>query len=261
MSQQNFATTNTPDILEEQLFYADPEQMLLLLSSEDVLERMQAARAFCEIQDSRAIPILITLLEDTCTLVRVSAAYALGRNLDLSTGLLDGALGASGLLSHFSTDFSIVDYLIVKLNNEWNGYVRKGIVWTLGNYKDARALHPLISALKYDISAVRLWAASALGQLGQLSAIDSVTEALVGDRMAGVRSNCAWALGKLLMKVGDRSDETYQSAIDALINSLNDSDLGVQSDARVTLRKLGDPRGLKVLEKIDYEQGYCDYAP
>lgn len=257
MSQQNLATTNTTNILEEELFHPDPEEMLLLLSSAKVLERMQAARAFCEIQDSRAIPILITLLEDTCTLVRVSAAYALGRNLELSSG----ALETSGTLSHFSPDFSIIDYLIVKLNNEWNGYVRKGIVWTLGNYKDARALQPLVSALKYDISAVRLWAASALGQLGQLSAIDSVTEALTGDRMAGVRSNCAWALGKLLLKVSDRSEESYQSAIDALIDSLNDSDLGVQSDAKVTLRKLGDPRGLKVLEKIDYEQGYCDYAP
>jgi HEAT repeat protein len=177
----------------------------------------------------------------------------LGRNPDLN-------LAAS---SEFLPQFSIVDYLITKLNDEWNGYVRKGIVWTLGNYKDPKALNPLISALKYDISAVRLWAASALGQLGQVGAIAAITEALISDRMAGVRSNCAWALGKLLLKVGDRSNrnEAYQEALDALINAIDELDLGVQSDAKFALRKLGDPRGLKVLERIDLEQGYCDYLP
>jgi HEAT repeat protein len=249
---QALVNDTSPD---EELFHPDPELMLKLLSSENILERMQATRAFCEIQDHRAIPKLILLLEDTCTLVRVSAAYALGRNPVLSSDFL------SQFLPEISTEFSIVDYLITKLNNEWNGYVRKGIVWTLGNYKDARALNPLVSALKYDISAVRLWAASALGQLGQLEAINAVTEALVGDRMSGVRSNCAWALGKLLLKVSDRStkNEDYQAAIDALIDALDDLDLGVQSDAKTALRRLGDPRGLKVLEKIDYELGYCDY--
>ncbi|AFY73239.1 HEAT-like repeat protein [Synechococcus sp. PCC 7502] len=240
---------------DEELFHPDPEEMLVLLSSENVLERMQAARAFCEIQDHRAIPKLILLLEDTCTLVRVSAAYALGRNPVLSLDFL------TQFLPELSDHFSIVDYLIAKLSNEWNGYVRKGIVWTLGNYKDVKALNPLVSALKYDIAAVRLWAASALGQLGQPQAVDALTSALISDHVAGVRSNCAWALGKLLIKVSDRSpqNDTYQSAIDALVNAIDDIDLGVQSDAKVTLRRLGDPRGLKVLEKIDYEQGYCDY--
>jgi len=251
MIEQNLTIPNTEpsSILEEELFHHDPDQMLLLLSSENVLEKMQAARAFCEIQDVRAVPQLISLVNDTCTLVRVSAAYALGRNLDR--------------YYEVSPQFLIVDYLISRLNQEWNGYVRKGIVWTLGNYRDAKALNPLISALKYDISAVRLWAASALGQLGQLEAIATVTEALEGDRMAGVRSNCAWALGKLLLKMSDRSNknEVYQTALDALINALDDLDLGVQGDAKVTLRQLGDPRGLKVLERIDNEKGYCDYIP
>jgi len=269
MIDQNSTTLNTsaPNSLtssellpEEELFHPDPEQMLVLLGSENVLERMQAARAFCEIQDSRAIPQLIGLLDDTCTLVRVSAAYALGRNPDLSFKF---PLQNSEFSPKLSSPFSIVEYLITKLNDEWNGYVRKGIVWTLGNYRDIRALNPLVSALKYDISAVRLWAASALGQLGQTDAITSITEALIDDRMAGVRSNCAWALGKLLLKVSDRSNrnESYQEAVDALINALEDPDLGVQGDAKITLRKLGDPRGLKVLEKIDYELGYCDYIP
>jgi len=228
---------------EEELPRPDPELMLLWLTSTDVLERMQSARAFCEIEDDRATPLLIKLLEDDCILVRVSAAYALGRN----------------------PEPSIVPYLITRLQQEWNGYVRKGIVWTLGNCKDCTALQPLISALRYDISAVRLWAASALGQLGDIVAIAAVAAVLKADRVAAVRSNCTWALGKLLLKVpmGDRSsrNEAYQEAIDTLIDAVEDQDLGVQSDAKVALRKLGDPRGLKVLERIDNEQGYCDYIP
>jgi HEAT repeat protein len=121
---------------------------------------------------------------------------------------------------------------------------------------------PLISALKYDIAAVRLWAASALGQLGDLRAIEILTAALQSDRLAVVRSNCAWSLSKLLrlrFSSGDNQrDEIYHDALDALIGALEDEDLSVQDDAKATLRKLGDPHGLRILEQIEIEQGYCD---
>jgi len=139
---------------EEEFPLPDPDEMLTLLNSDIVLERMQAARAFCELEDQRAIPCLIKLLQDECPLVRVSAAYALGRNKS------DEAISP----------------LIVQLKQDWNGYVRKGIVWALGTCRATLGLQSLISALKYDISAVRLWAASALGQLGDLQAIEPLTE-------------------------------------------------------------------------------------
>jgi HEAT repeat protein len=225
---------------EEELPRPDPDEMLVLLDSESVLERMQAARVFCELEDRRAIPRLIDLLEDDCTLVRVSAAYALGRNPSPTA----------------------VSTLIAKLDREWNGYVRKGIVWALGTCKDRQALMPLISALKYDIAAVRLWAASALGQLGDPRAIEPLTEALQSDRIAAVRSNCAWSLGKLLSLEGIHAfhhrDDIYHDALDALIGALEDDDLSVQDDAKIAVRKLGDRRGLRVLEQIEIEQGYCD---
>ncbi|MGL5077030.1 MAG: HEAT repeat domain-containing protein, partial [Waterburya sp.] len=62
----------------------DPGRMLELLQSGTASDRMVAARAFCEIQDSRSIPLLIKLLDDVCPLVRVSTTYALGRNPDAS---------------------------------------------------------------------------------------------------------------------------------------------------------------------------------
>jgi HEAT repeat protein len=221
--------------VEEEMPLPDPDEMLALLHSDVILERMQAARAFCELEDERAIPRLIELLQDECPLVRVSVAYALGRN---------------------KSEHAIIP-LISQLSQDWNGYVRKGIVWALGTCHAPLGLRPLISALKYDITAVRLWAASALGQLGDLEAIETLTEALTQDPVSAVRGNCAWAIGKLIVQRRrdfDTQDEIYHEAVDALIYALS-----VQTDARNALRKLGDPRGLKVLDRIEMDQGYCEF--
>lgn len=221
----------------------DPEAMLPLLTSANVTERMLAARAFCELQDERATPYLIHLLQEPCPLVRVSAAYALGRNPSLAA----------------------VDALIQQLERDWNGYVRKGIVWALGNcgvrfplpeiYR--RTLDPLIHALQTDISAVRLWAASSLGQVAEAReeaakvAIPALALALAQDAIAAVRSNCAWALGHACRKIP--FGPLYTQAVDQLIAALQDSDMGVQEDAKAALLKLGDARGLQAIADLQSE--------
>ncbi len=214
----------------------DPEQMLLLLSHPEASQRMIAARAFCEIEDERSIPLLIKLLEDKCPLVRVSVAYALGRN----------------------TNSEAVTSLIELLRYDWNGYVRKGIVWALGNSGDRRALRPLIHALKTDISAVRLWAASGLAQIAKLDYEDVITalppliEGLRKDAIAAVRSNCAWSIGQLCRELP--SNVVYATAIDALIEALvEDEDLGVKEDAKGAILKVGDPSGLQTIEELEFE--------
>lgn len=214
----------------------DPEAMLLLLSAPQTQQRMLAARAFCELQDERAIPHLIHLLTDVCPLVRVSAAYALGRN----------------------PSSTAVKPLIAQLNRDWNGYVRKGVVWALGNCRDRRSLAPLTDALKTDISAVRLWAASSLAQMAELSydtvlaTIPPLIEALIQDPVAAVRSNCAWSLGQLCRELP--SNVVYATAIDALIEALvEDKDLGVREDTKAALLKVGDPRGLQMIEALEIE--------
>ncbi|MEO1341773.1 MAG: HEAT repeat domain-containing protein [Cyanobacteria bacterium J06635_13] len=214
----------------------DPERMLELLKSEVATDRMLAARAFCELEDRRAIPILIELLDDVCPLIRVSTTYALGRN----------------------TDSTAVEPLIQLLERDLNGYVRKGIVWALGNSKDRRALQPLIHALKTDISAVRLWAASGLAQIAPLeyediiAAIPPLIQGLRRDNTAAVRSNCAWGIGQLCRELP--SNVVYATAIDALIESLvEDDDYGVKDDARSAILKVGDPRGLQMIEELEFE--------
>ena len=223
-------------IEEETTTTPDPEAMLALIRSDNKQEQIQAVRAFCEITEPRVTPILIELLSNTCPLIRVSAAYALGRN----------------------TSSDAVEPLINLLANDWNGYVRKGVVWALGNSNDSRAFQPLMKALKTDINAVRLWAASSLASIASLnyedaiSAIPALIKTLRQDVISGVRSNCAWTIGKLCRELP--YNVVYATAIDALIEALvEDPDLGVKEDARAALLKLGDPRGLQMIEELELE--------
>jgi HEAT repeat protein len=214
----------------------NPEQMLALLEDPQPQQRMLAARAFCDIEDTRATPHLIRLLTDTCPLVRVSAAYGIGRNPSPDA----------------------IEPLITQLNRDWNGYVRKGVVWALGNCRDRRCLAPLADALKTDISAVRLWAASSLAQMAEVGyeavvgAIPPLIGALVQDPVAAVRSNCAWTIGQLCRELP--SNVVYATAIDALIQAFaEDPDLGVREDTKAALLGVGDPRGLQLIETLEQE--------
>src|SRR5207237_8934299 len=116
-----------------------------------------------------------------------------------------------------------VEPLIDQLNRDWNGYVRKGVVWASVNCRDHRALPSLTDALKTDISAVRLWAASSLAQMAELDYEDIVASipplitALRQDPVAAVRSNCAWSLGQLCRELP--SNAIYAGAIDGLIEA------------------------------------------
>ena len=221
---------------ESQAPKPDPEEMLALLENHQPQQRMLAARAFCDLEDARATPHLIRLLSDTCPLVRVSAAYGIGRNPSPEA----------------------VEPLINQLNKDWNGYVRKGVVWALGNCRDRRSLAPLADALKTDISAVRLWSATALAQMTDVGyeavvgAIPPLIEALVQDPVAAVRSNCAWTIGQLCRELP--SNIIYAAAIDALIQAFaEDKDLGVREDAKASLLGVGDPRGLQLIETLEQE--------
>jgi HEAT repeat protein len=214
----------------------NPELMLALLENPQPQQRMLAARAFCDMEDARAIPHLISLLTDTCPLVRVSAAYAIGRNPSPEA----------------------VEPLINQLNRDWNGYVRKGIVWALGNCRDQRSLAPLADALKTDISAVRLWAASALAQMAQVGyevavgAVPPLIEALIKDPVSAVRSNAAWSIGQLCRELP--SNVVYATALDALIQAFaEDQDLGVREDAKASILGVGDPHGLQLIETLEQE--------
>lgn len=217
----------------------NPDQMLPLLHSENLQQRMLAARAFYKIKEPRAIPRLIELLDDGSPLVRVNAAYALGRN----------------------PSETAVNALINQLQTDAHGYVRKAVVWALGNCQNEKAVVPLVDAIENDMSVVRLWAASALGQMGKISfeaalkAIPALVKTMRNDPISIVRSNCAWSIGELCTDI--TYNVVYATAIDALIETfIDDEDLGVRDDARAAILNLGDARGLQIIEEIEQEQDF-----
>jgi HEAT repeat protein len=50
------------------------------------------------------------------------------------------------------------------------------------------------------------------------------------------------------------SNAVYAGAIDALIEAFaEDEDMGVQEDAKAALLRVGDPRGLQMIEALELE--------
>ncbi len=195
-------------------------------------DRVQGLRIFCEHRDPRAIPLLLPVLEAPCPIERMSAVYALGRN--------PHPLAVEPLLALLATDS--------------NGYVRKAVAWSLGSYPDAPVLNPLIKALQADVAAVRLWAATSLAEAGSTGAAKADPAAaqlmlsLRIDSEAAVRSNSAWALGRLY---ADLVEPRQQAVVQALLRTLlEDQEASVRDEARVALEQLEQPEVLERLQTL-----------
>ena len=74
--------------------------------------------------------------------------------------------------------------------------VRRLAAGALGELGDARAVEPLIAALKDESEVVRWSAARTLGELGNARAVEPLKE-LLGDEDAAVRTAAAEALKRL----------------------------------------------------------------
>jgi len=198
----------------------------LQLLEGDREQRMQGLRIFCEHRDPRAIPLLLPLLQSPCPVLRMSGVYALGRNPHPLA----------------------VEPLLTLLGSDDNGYVRKAVAWSLGNYPDAPILNPLIRTLQVDVAAVRLWAASSLadaGATGAAKADPAAAQLLLSlriDSEPAVRSNSAWSLGRLY---GDLVEPRQQTVVEALLHTLlHDGDSTVRDEARLALEQLEQPEVL-----------------
>jgi HEAT repeat protein len=195
-------------------------------------QRLQGLRVFCEYRDPRAIPLLLPLLQAPCPILRMSAVYALGRN--------PHPLAVEPLLALLAADD--------------NGYVRKAVAWSLGNYPDAPILNPLMRALQLDVAAVRLWAAGSLadaGATGAAKADPAAAQLLLTlriDSEPAVRSNSAWGLGRLFP---DLVEPRQQEVVEALLQALlYDGDLTVRDEARMALEQLEQPEVLERLQTL-----------
>ena len=187
-------------------------------------ERLQGLRVFCEYRDSRALPLLVPLLQEPCPVERMSAVYALGRNPCPRA----------------------VDILLNILQYDCNAYVRRATAWSLGNYPNAPVLKPLIHSLQRDVASVRLWASSSLAEIGSGSpekADIASTELLTSlkiDIEPGFRSNCIWTLGRLYEDLNlIKKEEILEEIITVLLNDIESS---VRYEARITLEQIENPQ-------------------
>jgi HEAT repeat protein len=144
-------------------------------------------------------------------------------------------------------DEGAVEGLIEALNYEdWQEdypvltAVRENSAEALGNIGDVRALQPLVQSLIMDPDDdVRWKSARALGKLGDPAGVHALIEALK-DGSWTVRGHAAHALGRI-------GDET---AFDALAEVLNDDDWHVRKYAATAIGKTGGERAIPLLLKV-----------
>ena len=195
-------------------------------------KRLQGLKVFCEHRDTRALPLLIPLLDEPCPVVRMSAVYALGRN----------------------PCSDAVDILLDLLKFDSNAYVRKAAAWSLGNYSDAPVLEPLLNALKQDVAAVRLWASSSLAEVGSASRENSVMAAnellvsLTTDSEPVVRSNCIWSLGRLYKNLPEDIKRQLEDSFISVL--LQEAESSVRYEARGALEQLESSQAQERLKSL-----------
>ena len=213
----------------------DRDAALQQLLQGDHDTRLQALRLFCEQREPRAVPALLQVLADPCPILRMSAAYALGRTPD---------------------DRAVVTVL-QRLEADPNGFVRKALAWTAANFGRPEVVPALVRSLAGDIAAVRLMAATSLADacLGleeqRPEAVMPLIQSLRIDGEPVVRSNCAWGLGRLHpLLLPAQAGLVAEALLEAL---LQDPDPGVRDDARSALEQLEDPEILGRLQTLGDE--------
>jgi len=178
-------------------FKLDDETLDLLLRS--VLEAGFAVVDWAAIAGDRGQKVLQAALKDQRQEIRLAALRGLGAIWGMPE--------------------------VFKLGNESQD-VRKDAAEALGKIGDARAVEPLIAALRDTDSEVCRSAAGALEQIGDARAVEPLIAAL-GDEDASVRGAAAGALGEIGPEAG---------VVPALIQALGDEDKNVRWHAAWALK-------------------------
>ena len=127
---------------------------------------------------------------------------------------------------------------------EMRAYAAEG----LGGVGDVHAVAPLIDALTDNNSTVRRFAISSLGRIRDARAID-VLIPFLQDEEPDMRCAAATALGELGL-TEDRFSTPPIQVIEALIDTITDSDRGVCAAAVVALGRIGNPQAVSALNAL-----------
>ncbi|MDE0553942.1 MAG: HEAT repeat domain-containing protein [Candidatus Poribacteria bacterium] len=142
----------------------------------------------------------------------------------------------------------IPTYLLLRKLKSESAEMRAYAAEGLGGVGDVHAVAPLINALDDNNSTVRRFAISSLGHIGDARAID-VLIPFLQDEEADMRCAAAVALGELGLRE-DRFATPPIEIIEALINSITDTDRGVCSAAIVALGRIGNPQAISALNAL-----------
>ena len=228
------------------------EPLIAALKDDNYSVRQKSAWALGNIKDLRSVEPLIAALKDDDSGVRRNAVNALGEIKDpRSIELLIAALQDTNWKSQSSVKStldkidpnwanteaakqSVFDF-VAALKDTNSATIRKSAATALGYLKNPHAAEPLIDAMKDEDRYVRMNVISALGNIGDTSAV----KPLIAELEAPNNKNWAsHAMGKIK---DPRAEEP-------LIATLKDTNsVFVRSSAAEALGKIKDPRAVEPL--------------
>lgn len=265
-----------PDVdVESATSSGDIESLIKALDYSLSQVKQSVIQALVEIREP-AIQSLISALDNKRSNVREAAAETLGRIGDpVSIGplvqiLKDDDLGVRMAVGNALAKIGkpAVPTLTMVLTDSSND-VKKVAAETLGKIKDLESIEPLIQLLKDDDLGVRLTTVSSLQEVGE-PAVPSLIEALKNDNN-NIRNGAATALGRIkdiaaidhlcrLLKSKLRSDRigaiealekiAGPTSTESLIEALKDKDRDVRRMSVKALGVIGDVRALMPLVNI-----------
>jgi HEAT repeat protein len=200
----------------------------------------EAAEALGDIGNA-AVPGLLQSLADGNSTIRTFAALGLGEvdrivELEKVVGALGGRLtdtdpavrDRSAWALGEIEDARAVEPLLKALRDT-DARVRARVAWALGEIEDPSAVNALVAALKDSDAAVREKSVWALGEIESALAVDGLVP-LLTDTDAKVRRQAVWALGEI----------ESLAAVPSLVQSLNDGDVDVRRQSAWALGEIED---------------------
>ena len=215
-----------PSWRESEAARAAVPTLLQRLGDDNFGVRRGASMALGEFGDARAVAPLIDRLADPDSTVRWVAAASLERIdptwrgsdaaraavpvllrrlNDNEDDVREAAMGALEQIDPSWRESEVaraaVPALLRRLNDD-DEYRVRGVVASLGDLGDTRAVAPLVGALTNDSQVVREAAAEALGKLGDAQVVVPLIDRL-NDGVLNVRNEAAFALVRIGVQTGD----------------------------------------------------------